>query len=43
MTGERTDRAEIRDLIEAWAVWRDSGDWQRLREVWHDDGRMMAT
>jgi SnoaL-like protein len=43
MTGERTDRAEIRDLIEAWVVWRDSGDWQRFREVWHGDGRMMAT
>src|ERR1700727_2455589 len=43
MTGERTDRAEIRDLIEAWVVWRDSGDWQRFREVWHRDGRMMAT
>lgn len=38
-----TDRLEIRYLIENWAVWRDAGDWQRFRTVWHDDGRMMAT
>jgi hypothetical protein len=24
-------------------VWRDAGDWERVRTVWHDDGRMMAT
>ena len=24
-------------------MWRDSGDWERFRTVWHDDGRMMAT
>jgi hypothetical protein len=24
-------------------VWRDAGDWERFRGVWHDDGRMMAT
>jgi hypothetical protein len=38
-----TDRLEIRDLIENWAVWRDAGDWDRFRTVWHSDGRMMAT
>jgi hypothetical protein len=38
-----TDRLEIRDLIENWAVWRDAGDWDRFRSVWHPDGRMMAT
>jgi hypothetical protein len=43
MSQEQADRLEIRDLIENWAVWRDAGDWQRLRSVWHDDGRMMAT
>jgi SnoaL-like domain len=37
------DRLAIRDLVEAWAVWRDAGDWERFRTVWHDDGRMMAT
>jgi hypothetical protein len=37
------DELEIRRLIEHWAVWRDAGDWERFRTVWHDDGRMMAT
>jgi hypothetical protein len=36
-------RQAIRDLIESWVVWRDAGDWDRFRTVWHDDGRMMAT
>jgi hypothetical protein len=42
-SSEPHDRATIRDLIESWAVWRDGGAWDRLRTVWHDDGRMMAT
>lgn len=37
------DRREIRRLIENWVVWRDAGDWDAFRTVWHDDGRMMAT
>jgi hypothetical protein len=37
------DRLAIRDLVENWAVWRDAGDWERFRTVWHEDGRMMAT
>jgi hypothetical protein len=37
------DELDIRALIENWAVWRDAGDWERFRTVWHDDGRMMAT
>jgi hypothetical protein len=37
------DRLLIRELIENWVLWRDSGDWERFRGVWHSDGRMMAT
>ena len=37
------DKQAIRDLVENWVIWRDSGDWDRFRTVWHDDGRMMAT
>ena len=37
------DRLALRELIENWAVWRDAGDWERFRTVWHDDGVMMAT
>src|ERR1700744_6759766 len=40
---DERDRRTIRDLIENWAVWRDAGDWNRFRTVWHDDGRMNAT
>jgi hypothetical protein len=43
MKDEARDRAAIRDLIESWALWRDAGTWDRLRTVWHEDGRMMAT
>jgi len=43
MTDELIDRLAIRDLVENWAVWRDAGDWERFRTVWHDDGVMMAT
>ena len=38
-----SDRGQIRDVVESWVVWRDAGDWERFRGVWHDDGRMMAT
>ena len=38
-----SDTEAIRELIENWVVWRDAGDWERFRTVWHDDGRMMAT
>jgi hypothetical protein len=37
------DRIAIRELVESWVVWRDAGDWERFRTLWHDDGRMMAT
>lgn len=43
MTDEMIERLTLRDLIENWALWRDAGDWERFRTVWHDDGRMMAT
>ena len=38
-----SDRREIRELIENWAIWRDARDWDRFRTVWHEDGEMMAT
>ncbi|HZR49256.1 MAG TPA: nuclear transport factor 2 family protein [Streptosporangiaceae bacterium] len=37
------DRLAIRDVVEAWAYARDSGDWDAFRGCWHDDGYMMAT
>jgi SnoaL-like domain len=43
MSKANTDRDAIREVVENWVVWRDAGDWERFRGVWHDDGRMMAT
>lgn len=42
-TNQVLDRFAIRELVENWVVWRDSGDWEKFRTVWHDDGIMMAT
>lgn len=41
--GMREDIHTIRELIQNWVVWRDAGDWERFRTVWHPDGVMMAT
>lgn len=43
MSTQMLERLAIREAVDNWAVWRDAGDWQRFRTVWHDDGRMMAT
>ncbi len=43
MDNEDKDRLSIRELIENWVLWRDSGDWEQFRTVWHEDGHMMAT
>lgn len=40
---DEPDRRAIRELLENWVVWRDAGDWERFRAVWHPEGRMMAT
>lgn len=37
------DRQQIRQLIENWALWRDTGDWERFATVWLPDGQMMTT
>jgi hypothetical protein len=36
------DELAILRLINRWIVYRDSGDWERLRAVWHEDGTMTA-
>src|SRR6516164_5070712 len=43
MGDQAADRQAIRELVENWVVWRDAGEWERFRTVWHPDGRMMAT
>jgi hypothetical protein len=37
------DRQLVRELVENWVLYRDAGDWERFRSLWHADGRMMAT
>ena len=37
------ERTRIREVIENWVLWRDSGDWEGFRTVWHPEARMMAT
>src|SRR5208282_4685719 len=43
MTEELVHKQRIRELLEDWVIWSDSGDWERFRTVWHDDGYMFAT
>ncbi len=43
MANEAMERQAVREIIENWAIWRDSGDWDRFRSLWHDDGVMTAT
>lgn len=43
MPDTQAERVAIRELLENWVVWRDAGDWERFRTVWHPEGRMMAT
>lgn len=43
LTNQLSDRMEICEVVNNWAVWRDAGDWDRFRDVWHEDGKMMAT
>jgi hypothetical protein len=37
------DRLAIREVVENWVLYRDSGDWGRFASVWHPDGWMTAT
>jgi len=37
------DRLAIRDVIDNWAMWRDTGRWDDFRTCWHAEGVMMAT
>jgi hypothetical protein len=37
------DKLAIVEVVQNWALWRDAGDWERFRTVWHEDGWMTAT
>ncbi len=38
-----SDKSDIIEVVQNWALWRDAGDWERFATVWHDDGWMTAT
>jgi hypothetical protein len=43
MTDAMTDNFRIRETVENWVVWRDSGNWEKFRTLWHEGARMHAT
>lgn len=43
MSNEAEAKRAIRDVIESWAIWRDSGDWENFRSCWHEGAIMNAT
>src|SRR3954454_8599799 len=43
MDPQSADKQAIAEVVQNWALWRDAGDWERFRSVWHDDGWMSAT
>jgi hypothetical protein len=43
MDGTMHERLAIAEVVQNWALWRDAGDWERFRTVWHADGWMSAT
>ncbi len=43
MDAALADRLAIREVVHDWATFRDAGDWERFRRVWHPGARMMAT
>ena len=43
MPRDTADRLAIREIIENWVIWRDARMWNRVRTLFHKDGRMWAT
>ena len=40
---ELLERLTIREIVENWALLRDARRWDRFRELWHEEGRMITT
>jgi hypothetical protein len=43
MQDNAADRNAIREIVDQWVIYSDSGDWERFAELWHEDGWMSAT
>jgi hypothetical protein len=37
------DKLAIREVVDNWVLWSDSGDWQRFATVWHAGAWMTST
>jgi hypothetical protein len=37
------EKLAVRQLIDNWVLWRDAGFWERFRDCWWPEGKMMAT
>lgn len=37
------DKRQLHELVDNWALFSDSGNWQRFADCWHEDGFMCAT
>jgi hypothetical protein len=37
------DKLAIAEVVQNWALWRDFGDWERLRTTYHPEGIMTTT
>jgi hypothetical protein len=42
-SGASTVNEQIRKVVEDWALYRDSAQWEKFATVWHADGWMTAT
>ena len=40
---ELLERLTIREIVENWALLRYARRWDRFRELWHEEGRMITT
>src|SRR5205807_2081987 len=43
MDQRTAERLAIQETLDNWVLWRDSGDWERFKTVWHPKGWMNAT
>ena len=43
MSNDTNDKFHIRETIENWVIFRDSGNWDRFRGLWHEGARMHTT
>lgn len=43
MSDTSADKEAIRELVDNWIIFSDSGDWDRFAQCWHPDGFMAAT